>query len=166
MASAGLDMASSLTLFQNALVYTIAASSVTAMVDTADASSTLVLIITIALVVSAAHKASAIMPIAIVPPTSASAAWQCGICRTKQTKSTCNNCGISLALQLRLVPLTALCHFLVATTTNILLQFESTLVARLVLNTISPSALDVEMVIMYVTVATVMMWLIKYALST
>jgi hypothetical protein len=166
MASAGLDMASSLTLFQNALVYTIAASSVTAVVDTADASSTLVLVITIALVVTAAHKAAALLPIAAVPPTSGSAVWQCGICRTKQTNSICNKCGVGLQLQLRLVPLTALFHFLVATVANILLQFESTLVARLVLSTISPSKIDIEWVIMYVTVATVMMWLVKYALGS
>jgi hypothetical protein len=160
-----LDMGASLTLFQNALVYTIAADSVTSIIDTADASSTLLLILTIALVVSFTHSISSMLPVPAVAPAIKGAAWQCGVCRKPSVQPKCRTCPFSMHLQLRLGPFVEMVHFLVATITNILLQFESTLVARLVIATISPSKVGVEWVGLYVTTATCMLWLIKRAFA-
>jgi hypothetical protein len=58
-----------------------------------------------------------------------------------------------------------LLHFLVATVTNVLLQFESTLVARLVISTLSPTKVAGEWIGLYVTMCTCMLWLIKRSLA-
>lgn len=156
-----LDIAASLTLFQNALIYTIAASSVTSVIDTADTSSTLLLILTIALIVSAAHTVSASLP----QPAAeyADGSWFCGVCRRKRARGQCTTCSFSARLQLRLGPLLEMVHFLVATVANVLMQFESTLVARMMISTLSPSAVAIEWVVLYVTIATSLLWLVKHA---
>jgi hypothetical protein len=155
-----LDIASSLALFQNALIYTIAASSVTALVDTADTSSTLLVILTIALIVTAAHTVSANLP---QLATETKTGWVCGVCRRKCPRGACPTCPFSMRLQLRLGPLLELVHFLVATVANVLMQFESTLVARMMITTLSPSAVAIEWVVLYVITAASLLWLVTHA---
>jgi len=138
------------------------------MVDTTDSSSNLLLVATIVIIVVMLHIVSGTLPAPVLvnTPDTPASEWICGICRKRTRGATCRQCKYSKQLQKRARPAIELVHFILSTTTNILLQFESTLVAQLLVATMAPTSIKTAWVILYVGTTVCMLWLVNYSFTT
>jgi hypothetical protein len=156
-----MDPTESVGLFRNALLYTIAANTVRGIVNPDEIQPILYFLCCLFIVNSIIKKLVAALPKpCIVGPTN----WQCGKCQTVvdgvQASVTCTRCGWSLAFQKRHSPTFGLILYLLGSVSNIVVQYESALVAQILLGSLNQTTAPRVWVATFAVTAAALLWLL------
>ena len=156
-----MDPTESVDLFRNALLYTIAANTVRGLVNPDEIQTTLYFLCCMFIVNTIIKQITTALP---KPCKLGQTNWQCGKCQTVITgvdaAVVCSRCGWSLAYQKRHSPAFGLLLYLLASLSNIIVQYQSALVAQILLGSLNQTTAPRVWVATFAVTAAALLWLL------
>ena len=159
-----MDLTPNIDLFRNALLYTIAADTVRSFGNANEVQTILYYVCVLFILNAIVNKISVKIP---TPCTIGTTNWQCGNCKTivvgLHPTVTCSTCEWTLAFQKQHRPAFGLIHYLLSSISNIITQYESTMVARMLLTSLNQTNAPRGWIAMFAFASASLLWLLTTA---